>query len=120
MNNEELSDKIWDVLLGYLSPLTDAENSVSVIMHDELKDLHSDLLVIFSGGAVAPQKEKKDYIKKITISKEKIEKAKTELDEEMGLKKKETEAEVKPVVAVEQPVKQGLFGRVKKWFGGQA
>ena len=52
------SEQIWNVLLHYAQPLTDDPESENVIMSDDLKEVHKDIISIIEGKDVQLPKPK--------------------------------------------------------------
>lgn len=49
------SEQIWNILLHYSKPLTDDEDAAEVVMGDDLRSLHADLVTVFEGKEVIYQ-----------------------------------------------------------------
>lgn len=56
----EKSDQIWNALLHYVKPLTDDPESESVIMSEDLNEVHKDIMAVIEGREVISAKVKKE------------------------------------------------------------
>lgn len=90
------SEQVWNIILYYSKPLTDDQDSETVIMGSDIRDMHNDIVALIEGKEVGHYKV-------------------SELPEPKKKEKKEKPKEVEPVLPAGEPIPGHLQEAPTQW-----